>query len=94
MPRGGAAAHPVVAPHGLAATEAGKGKKGKQLIEAAQREARSRAEALGVEQWDYELREKHREELEALTEFLNGATTAPAEVLRQHWSLQPLAGEA
>ncbi|CAL1145988.1 unnamed protein product [Cladocopium goreaui] len=42
---------------------AGKGKKGKQLIEAAQRE---------VEQWDYDLREKHREELELLMDSLNG----------------------
>jgi len=44
---------------------AGKGKKGKQQIEAAQRE---------VEQWEYELREKQREELENLMDFLSGRT--------------------
>ena len=28
--------------------------------------------AVEVEQWDYDLREKHREELELLMHFLNG----------------------
>lgn len=49
---------------------AGKGKKGKQLIEAAQRE---------VEQWEYDLREKQREELELLLDFLNPKEVASEE---------------
>eukprot|EP00913_Durusdinium_trenchii_P025720 g24136.t1 len=42
--------------------KAGKGKKAKQLIEAAHRE---------VEQWMYELQEKQKEEVEELTELLS-----------------------
>eukprot|EP00931_Biecheleriopsis_adriatica_P050054 TRINITY_DN28972_c0_g1_i1.p1 TRINITY_DN28972_c0_g1~~TRINITY_DN28972_c0_g1_i1.p1 ORF type:complete len:342 (+),score=102.87 TRINITY_DN28972_c0_g1_i1:144-1028(+) len=52
--------------------KAGKGKKAKQVVEAAERE---------TEQWMYELKERHKEEVEELEERLEGGAAPASEAV-------------